>query len=165
MKGMIDLVVSPETAIDLMVYIEKYGQDFYRSAGVKSEDAKVKELFSALAEDEREHIEHYKILQEEISSDHTSTTSFIGDYGHFLELIAEEITSDLYFKKNLTPINVINMARHYEKDSVLLINSLRHLFKTNPAREIVDSVFNDEKHHYFELKQLLKSLQFKLQEH
>ncbi|MCK5686166.1 ferritin family protein, partial [bacterium] len=151
MKNIIESVTSAETAIDLIVYIERFGQNFYKSACEKTNNDKVREVFRLLADDENQHLDHFKQLQELVSIDHTSTTHFIAEYGHFLEMISEGITSDLFFSRDMSSTEVVNMALRFEKDTLILLNELKKLFTGKKSCEIVETVCKDEKKHFLEL--------------
>lgn len=147
-----------ENVLDLAVWLEKHGQEFYQAAMDETDDPKLKELFSYLMEEEKKHCIIYARLYEEQTGREADDEPLWGEYAHFIDLLIREISENLYFEEDCTPKELLWKALRFEKDTLLYFNEIKALFPEESAA-IIDSICRQEKKHIAQLMDLGESMQ------
>ncbi len=139
-------ITSLESVLDLAVWLEKHGQDFYERASLETDDAGLKETFSALAEEERKHCAIYTDLYEMYTGKSAEGEALLGEYGKSIQLLIKEITDSLEFKGVQSQEELIGRALQFEKNTLLYFAKVKPLFR-GKAGALIDAVCREEKRH------------------
>lgn len=158
MNLLLNAVNNPETAFDVIIYLEKTAMEFYLKSMENTVDERLKSLFKTLADEEKGHLDKFNKLQRLLVKDSSDDDGFYGEYGRFIQIISEQVTSTLKFSKELDVQELITMALNFEKDSLLILNELKNCFDTSEAIRMVKLVYNEEKKHYLDLNLMLREL-------
>jgi rubrerythrin len=149
-------------AIEISLHIEKEGLFFYESAGKRVENPKVRDMFSSLADEEREHIqtlqEKAKFLQPAIASRTRSKEHlqrFVGEelkgkiFPDFKDPAAQNIQSDK---------QALDLGIESEKKSIEVLQGLLEKEKKLDVKAIFSHLLVEEKKHLSLLENLKKEL-------
>ena len=145
-------ITSLESVLDLAVWLEKHGQDFYERACDKAVDVGLKETFSALAREERKHCAIYTDLYEVYTGKSAEGDELLGEYGRFIHLLIKEITDSLSFEEMLSQEELIARALQFEKNTLIFFAEVKPLFR-GKAGAIIEAICREEKRH---IQQLLE---------
>ena len=145
-------ITSLVSVLDLAVWLEKHGQDFYERAHDEAVDAGLKETFSALANEERKHCAIYTNLYEMYTGKSAEGEELFGEYGNFIRLLIKEITESLAIEEMLSQEDLIDRALQFEKNTLLFFAEVKPLFR-GKAGAIIEAVCREEKRH---IQQLLE---------
>lgn len=145
-------ITSLESVLDLAVWLEKHGQDFYERACDKVDDPGLKETFSVLAGEERKHCAIYTDLYEMYTGKSAEGEELLGEYGKFVQLLIREIADSLTYDGMLTEGDLISRALQFEKNTLIFFAEVKPLFR-GKAGAIIEAVCREEKRH---IQQLLE---------
>ena len=145
-------ITSLESVLDLAVWLEKHGQDFYERAHDKVADPDLKETFSALANEEKKHCAIYMDLYQVYTGKSAEGDELLGEYGQFIHLLIKEITDSLSFEATLSQEDLIARALQFEKNTLLFFGEVKPLFR-GKAGAVIEAVCREEKRH---IQQLLE---------
>lgn len=151
-------ITSLESVLDLAVWLEKHGQDFYERARDATADAGLKETFSTLAAEEQKHCAIYTDLYEIYTGKSAEGEELLGEYGHFIQLLIKEISDSLQAEEMLSPKELVERALKFEKNTLIFFTEVKPLFR-GKAGAVIDAVCREEKRHIQQLlerRQLLK---------
>lgn len=155
-------IKSLESVLDLAVWLEKRGRAFYEEASEAATDPAIKELFQALAAEERKHCAIYTDLYEAFTGKSAEDEELLGEYGRFIELLINDIAQALDFKEAQTPEQLVERALHFEKNTLLYFSEVKPLFR-GKAGALIEAVCNEEKRHIqqlIEYREQLRENQF-----
>lgn len=149
-------VFKAEEIIDFAVQIEKNGQKFYQALVEKTEDPELKKIFNDLAEAEAQHIIDFQSILGELKNA-TLNESYPGEYEEYVTSLAK----DHVFTKGIeevaetvqNPIDGIDIALRFEKDSILFFTELKELVSEDNAKT-VQKLINEEKKHILRLHEI-----------
>lgn len=147
-----------ESVLDLAVWLEKNGQEFYATAMNATDDVKLTRLFAYLAEEEEKHCATYTRLFEQQLGKSAGEEPLLGEYAHFIDLLIRELTSNLLVEDKTTPKQLIWKALRFEKDTLLYFNEIRALFDDASAA-VIDSICREEKKHIRKLMERGEEMQ------
>jgi rubrerythrin len=141
-------------ALKIAISVEEEGSEFYSTIMNNTKDVRIKEVFSKLASDEKEHISQFQKIYAEISP---STSPIQG---------CEEYTIDLYLKhlidtgifsrkgeaKRLagevkTDIDALKIGIQAEKDAILYYSEAAENTKHSAGKRAFELLINEEKEH------------------
>ncbi len=150
-------------ALKIAINVEEEGSEFYSAIMNNTNDSRVKEVFSKLASDEKEHINRFQKIYAEISSQANSTREF------------EEDTVDLYLKHLIdtgifsrkgeakriageikTDIDALKIGIQAEKDAILYYSEAAKNTKHSAGKKVFELLINEEKEHLRLLAEHLK---------
>lgn len=147
-------------AIEISLFIEKEGLLFYESAGKRLKNLQVREMFSHLADEEREHIqslqEKSRYLQPAIAGRNRSKE-------HLVRFIDDELKGRIFPAMNtLQEIDsdkkALELGIESEKRSIEILQSLLEKEKKLDVKAIFSHLLVEEKKHLL----MLQDLQTKL---
>ncbi len=137
------------------INIEANGIAFYEKAQTLITDPEVKQLFSVLAQEEREHKKHFEAFKAELPKELTSPT--VKDTDNELEAYIADMAKNHVFSdlKDLntrlseakTVSDAIQLALQCEKDSVIFYLSMLEATCEGKARDFVDLLIKEEQSH------------------
>lgn len=152
-------------ALKIAINIEEEGLEFYSTLMKNTRDARIKEIFSKLASDEKEHLERFQKAYLEITSSASTVQGF------------EDYTVDLYLKYLVdtgiftekgaarrlateikTDTDALKIGIQAEKDSILYYTEAAKNTKFNTGRMAFEQLANEEKKHLKLLAEQLKVL-------
>lgn len=151
-------ITSLESVLDLAVWLEKHGQDFYERASDKAVDEGLKETFTTLAKEERKHCAIYTDLYEMYTGKSAEGDELLGEYGQFIHLLIKEISDSLNFEEVLSQEELIARALQFEKNTLIFFAEVKPLFR-GKAGAIIEAICREEKRHIQQLlerRELLK---------
>jgi len=143
-------ITSLESVLDLAVWLEKHGRDFYEKAAAAANDAGVKNLFSELAVEERKHCAIYTDLYQLYTGKTAEGEELLGEYGKFIQLLIKEIAGALQFGDVKGEEELINRALQFEKNTLLYFSEVKPLFR-GKAGSLIEAVCREEKRHIQQL--------------
>jgi rubrerythrin len=146
-------ITSLESVLDLAIWLEKHGEDFYENASARVDDEGLKETFSDLANEERKHCAIYTDLYEMYTGKSTEGDELLGEYGRFIHLLIKEITVCLTLEEMLSREELIARALQFEKNTLIFFAEVKPLFR-GKAGSIIDAICREEKRH---IQRLLES--------
>ena len=147
-------------AIEISLFVEKEGLLFYESVGKKIKDPQVRQMFSRLADEEREHIgtlqEKSRYLQPAIASQNRHNE-------HLSRFISEELKGKIFPAMNASQ-NIDNdkqaleLGIESEKRSIEVLQSLLEKEKKLDVKAIFSHLLVEEKKHLLMLQDLKTKL-------
>jgi rubrerythrin len=143
-------ITTLESVLDLAVWLEKHGDEFYKKAASGSQDPDIKQLFENLAAEERKHCAIYTDLYEMFTGKSAEGEELLGEYGRFIQLLINEIALTLDFDGVLEPDQLIEKALQFEKNTLLYFSEVKPLFR-GKAGALIEAVCNEEKRHIQQL--------------
>lgn len=147
MSNLFKNITNIEVALDVAISLEQYGRDFYKNQYENTNDPELKTLLSSLAAEEEKHLGLYRDLFDKVNkSDTLQQITLPGEYGAYIDLLTSEITSILNNNINNT-INLINLSLDFEKNTLLIFNEIKDLFKDDPNQSVIIKICNEEKKH------------------
>lgn len=143
-------IKSLESVLDLAVWLEKHGREFYEDASESATDPEIKQLFKNLAAEERKHCAIYSDLYELFTGKSAENEELLGEYGRFIQLLINDIAQTLDFKEAQTPEQLVERALNFEKNTLLYFSEVKPLFR-GKAGALIEAVCNEEKRHIQQL--------------
>ena len=149
-------------AIEISLFVEKEGLFFYESVGKKIKDPQVRQMFSRLADEEREHIgtlqEKSRYLQPAIASQNRHNE-------HLARFISEELKGKIFPPLKDSALQNINddkqaldLGIESEKKSIEILQSLLEKEKKLDVKAIFSHLLVEEKRHLLMLKDMKMKL-------
>ena len=145
--------------------IERNGAEFYRKAAAMFEDERPKAIFLKLAGMEDKHLETFKAMHEEITSDEAAPTAWDpeGEAEMYLQAFADGHIFDTKVKPadrlkgGESVPDILRMAIGLEKDSVVFYTGIRQLVPARLGKERVRDIIREEMSHITILSRELAS--------
>lgn len=161
-KEVVEVLNSPIELAEIAMNIEKNGLAFYTALASKAQGEKVKEIFSFMAEEEKEHYTTFKKLKEKLIA-YGVLEPLEEEYRDYVQ----ELVDSNVFSKDIDaaeqaaglsdPVEAINLALGFEKDSVIFFLQFR---KAVPEDEkfVVEELIAEENHHINRLLVMRKAI-------
>ncbi|MBA4369043.1 MAG: hypothetical protein C0403_15545 [Desulfobacterium sp.] len=158
MFDLIDSIKSIESVLDVAIWLEKRGKEFYENAvsSVRDND-EIKTMLLFLIEQEKNHEAMYKSLSKKITGDPTLQDELFGEYGMFIRLLISEITESMKFDHSMSLDQLIQTAIQFEKDTLLYFHEIKKLFKEKDSIAI-QTICDEERNHIRLLMDARKSI-------
>ena len=155
------LFFSGSEIIEVAVQIERNGYSFYKTLANSLNDKDIKELFTNLADEEKEHIKSFQSLYESFK-DYKPDIADDEEYYDYVNMLAsmnvftkkegmDEVLSKIKDKKD-----ALNMAIQFEKDSIIFFAEIKGLVRES-ERDAVEDLICQEQRHLRRLFSILKS--------
>ena len=151
------------------VQIETNGQNFYETVAKNTSDPSAQKLFSDLARWESKHIELFKKLRQGLPD--SAKRGDLFDPNQELHLYVKATADSHVFMRNKnipelaskckTPIEALDLAVNFEKDSVVFYTTMKKLVPENLGKGEIDALIDEEIGHIFILTQKKKELETK----
>ena len=147
-------------AIEISLFIEKEGLFFYESVGKKIQNSQVREMFSRLADEERDHI---KALHEKTRFLQPAIAGRSRAKGVFPRFISEDLKGKIFPAMNaLLDIDsdqqALELGIESEKRSIEMLQSLLDKEKKLDVKAIFSHLLVEEKKHLLMLQDLKTKL-------
>ncbi len=150
------MIYNAEEIFDIGIEIEKSGKKFYTAAASLAEDEDLKKFFKELADWEDTHVELFVKLKADIAKDTTATMEGEG-YTDEAERYLKAAADSHIFKRNLdipamvkgceSPLDVLKLALQFEKDSVVLYNTMMDMVPEDLGQTHITALINEELKH------------------
>lgn len=140
------LITTPEVALDLAIWLEKKGAAFYDNVLKASEEESTRTIFARLAAEERAHCKTYKALFEQVTGERVEQEELVGEYGHFINMLIEEIISTLEIHGDETIEELLQKALTFEVKTLGYFQEIRARFPGEDGSAINAICQEEEKH-------------------
>jgi rubrerythrin len=147
-------IFEPSEIFQFAIRIEEGGEKFYREMAKKLNDAAVKTLFSALADEEVKHKRTYEAMVSKIE-DYEPFESYPGEYFSYLRAYADNIVftpekMEEEISKITDASSALKFAINRELDSILYYQEVKKLVPQN-QRDSIDKIIDEERRHFVKL--------------
>jgi len=152
-------------ALKIAMIVEEEGLEFYTTLMKNAKDSKIKEVFSKLASDEKEHLARFQQAYLEINSP-TSPVQGCEDYTvalYLKDLVDTGIFTQKGEAKRLakeikTDVDALKIGIQAEKDSILYYSEAAKNTRFNAGKQAFEQLAIEEKKHLKLLAEQLKTL-------
>lgn len=155
--------------LQIGVQIESNGQKFYETISQNTSDSSTQKIFLDLAKWESQHIELFKKWQTELLD--SARRGDLFDPNQELHLYLKATADSHVFIRNKdipelaskckTPVEALELAVTFEKDSVVFYTSMKKLVPEHLEKNQLDTLIDEEIRHIFMLTQKKKELEIK----
>ncbi|NWG03705.1 MAG: ferritin family protein [Syntrophaceae bacterium] len=152
---------------EIGIQIESNGQKFYEDIAKNTLDPSAQKLFLDLSKWESQHIELFKKLKQGLPKSAKREDLF--DPNQELSLYLKATADSHVFIKNKdisqlasrckTPIEALELAVNFEKDSVVFYTTMRKLVPEHLGKREIETLIDEEIGHIFILIQKKKELE------
>jgi len=144
---------SADEVLQMAEQIERNGQEFYRNASSIVDDFEMSRLLADLAEWEKGHESLFASMRKELTEDEKAKTAIdpycesalylksMADDHLFTQQTVESIQTLLLDNK---PLDIIDIAIRFEKDSLLFFLGLERLVSPRLGKERIFEVIDEE---------------------
>ena len=149
------IVFNVDEVYEIGIEIEKNGKEFYTKAAEKAHDSQFKKFLQDLAAWEDKHISVFEKLKSELPEKYKEQTLF--DPNNEKHLYMKAAADSHIFRKSLniaamvnsckTPKDMIRYALQFEKDSVVLYNTMIALVPALLGKEKIEKLIDEEMKH------------------
>ena len=155
-------ILSPQEILRIAVRVEENGMGLYSSLENKTKNAKFKDIWKFLGEQEEK---HRKVFQDMLDNagDYIVDEFNPGEYDAYMRALASSyiITQKLIEQKTKQPfssdIEAVEFGIYVEKESILTYSALRDYVLT-AKQPVLDKVIEEEKKHLVQLTLLRDEL-------
>ena len=153
------VIFNAHEVFDIAVRIEQNGEDAYRQLALKFDDAKIRQLFTFLADEEVKHRDYFSTLaRDAIKFEQDVPESFAGEY---LEYFKSYVDGKVFTQDTLnaalnqirTPDEALLFAIQRELDSILYYQEVKSLV-SEKQKKFIDQIIDEERQHFLRLQQL-----------
>ncbi len=153
------ILLSGADVIDLAVWTEVRGEEFYRQAAAAADRAAARDLFGYLAGEEARHKQIFQGLSPSIIATDIDPTA----WDEAEQYIAATVDSSFFSRADApiraipagaTVADMLRQAIEFEKQTLLYFYALRDLVQSS-NQPIVDSIVREERRHVRQLAALL----------
>lgn len=144
-------IFSGSEIVEIGIQIEKNGKDFYEVLVNKTKDAKSKEVFRFLADEEEKHIAVFQGILNRLQR-YESPESYPGEYFAYMSALASEYVFTQAKKgqeiaqKITSDKEAIDLGIGFEKDSIIFYEGMKKVVPDYDLK-IVDELIVQEQHH------------------
>jgi rubrerythrin len=154
---------------EIGIQIESNGQKFYETIAKNTFDPSAQKIFLDLAQWESKHIELFKKWKERLPD--SAKRGDLFDPNQELHLYLKATADSHVFIRNKdipelaskckTPIEALELAVTFEKDSVVFYTTMKKLVPEHLGKSEMDTLIDEEISHIFMLIQKKKELEIK----
>ncbi|KAF1085728.1 Rubrerythrin [Sporotomaculum syntrophicum] len=142
---------SGEEIVKLAVAVEQQGQKFYEIAVDKVGDPEIKEMFTALASEEKQHIIDFEALGIGLGQEFVPNESYVNEYSNYMHaLIDNHVFNHDNVDKLAAGVTTVRealaVAMQFEKDSILIFQELYNVVDAS-GKDIIGKIIDQEKQH------------------
>lgn len=149
------VIFNADEVYEIGIEIEKNGREFYEKAAHKATDPGLKKFLLELAAWEAKHVSIFELLKSELPKKSKEETLFDPDNEKHLYMKAA--ADSHIFRKSLNiaaivescknPKDIIRYALQFEKDSVVLYNTMITLVLPQLGKEKIEKLIDEEMKH------------------
>lgn len=156
------MLLKPNELIHFAMQIEERGFKFFQGLAAKIADQEVKKVFEQLSDEEEKHYNIFdKMLQE--ANTYDPPEYYMDEYEAYVwslargHVITGKANPEEYVDQIKTPVDAVNLAINFEKDTILFFIALKKVvFKEGQAT--LDLLIDQENLHVKTLLELKKKL-------
>ena len=153
-----NILFSASEIVSMAIEAEKNGLDFYQAMAAKTDNEKIKAVFSFLADEEAQHEKTFQTLLENISLVKPSHAEEAENNSYLTALASSRLFTsgkkmDELVRGISDDLEALDVAINSEKESILLYYELREYTK-DEGLENVDLILKEEKMHLAKLTKL-----------
>lgn len=151
---------SASEIIQFALRIEENGAAFYELMAKKVRTKEIKDMFSFLAEEERNHWQTFNDMLSKVEK-YTPPESYPGEYFEYLKAFADEYiftkekTGQMLARQIKSAKEALKFAIDIEIASILYYIEAKNLVPKK-QREIIDRIIEEERKHYLKLIKIKK---------
>ncbi len=154
-------IFEPSEIFQFAIRIEENGEKFYRGMALKLDNKEVKELFSALADEEVKHRLTYEGMVSNIEK-YEPFENYPGEYFAYLRAYADNhIFTPNKLKEEMEKIrdaaSALKFSIDRELDSILYYQEVKKLLPEN-QRNVIDKIIDEERRHFVKLSSCKQSV-------
>ncbi len=157
-------IYNAEEVFEIGIEIEKNGKEFYQKAADKSDDIVAKKFFTDLAKWEDSHISLFADLKAKLTTTSDDELwDFDNEKNKYLKAAADthiflkDVNIDNLVAGCTSVSDIINIAIQFEKDSVVLYNTIMSLVPQNLGKSKIQPLIDEEIKHVAILQEKLAS--------
>jgi len=162
----VSITFNADEIFEMAEEIERNGAAFYREAAGKAKDAPTKKMLTDLASMEDGHHATFQAMRRELSKSDKTPTTFDPDNqaALYLQTMADakgfegKISPSLKLSGKETLSDVLGIALHAERNSIVFYVGLKTLVQTERSRQQVDRIIGEEMAHIATLQTKLMTL-------
>jgi len=149
--------------IEIAIEIEKNGETFYNMLAESAETAILKDLFKYLSAEEKKHKLKFQEILKSIGDYQVSEIYYATEYMGYMKALADnrvfrqDISPSDLAKNIKNPMDAIDVAIGFEKDSIIFLYETRDMFE-DFEKEAIQMLLKEEKGHIRKLSELKKSI-------
>ena len=151
-----------DDVLEVAVRIERGGVSFYNRMGDGLKSPQARDVFSFLAAEEEKHAGTFGKMLEK-TAEYTPRYDYPGEYGKFLDLMAESMVRKIENQVKKTGIQsdaeAIEAGIEFEKETILFYGELMEN-PDLPEKDILKNIIAEEKLHWRKLEALRGNLKF-----
>ncbi len=144
-----------ETIFEIGIQIEKNGRAFYLEAAKKTDDQAMAAFFTELADWEKGHILLFETLQAELPDAMRDDTLFDpeNEMVAYLQAAADShvfaasIDAATLVAQCHTPVESLDLALRFEKDSVVYYTTLKQVVADHRGKDKIETLIQEELNH------------------
>ena len=154
---------SGEELLEMGVKIEEIGEEFYKEFAAKAKDKDVKELLEYLAAEEVRHKNLFISFQDKWGSEDFVAPLLNEHVSAYIKTLVgakvftDKITFMNKFKNLDDPLDIINNAIIFEKDTILFYHEMKN-FVTESRHLIIAELIDEEWKHVLRLEKVKQTL-------
>ena len=136
--------------------IEENGEKFYRRAAQMTKDAKMKEAFNSLADDETEHKQTFEDMVSNVRK--YDPSEFYPE--EYFEYLRAYVNGTIFAEVQEMPTDThsaIKFAIQRELDSILYYQEIKN-FVTKDQHDMINKIIEEERKHFLKLSKFLEEL-------
>lgn len=146
------------------IKIEENGEQFYKAMMTRFDEEEIKDLFSYLADQERQHKKIFQAMLSEIES-YEPPESYPGEYFNYLRAYAEDLIFNLsQLDEEISSINdifsALDAAIGKELDTILYYHEMINAVPKEQTQQI-EKIIAEERRHVVRLSEIKRSYQNK----
>jgi rubrerythrin len=152
----------PSEIAQIAMKIEKNGLAFYEALAKRTREGETKTLFSFMAKEEAAHYATFEKFSDKFA-DYEIPAGFEDDYEEYVQdlvnsnVFAGDINAAELAGKVNSPLEAIDLALNFEKDSIVFFGLFRNLVLPE-EKFAVDELINEEYKHIKMLLQIKKNI-------
>jgi rubrerythrin len=146
--------------------IELNGKAFYQAAVESCADKEAKGIFEYLRDEEAKHYDLFAKMRSNLPQGAKAQTVFDPDdeIALYIKALADsrvfttEIEAARLAKSCKTPVEVLRVAQQFEKDTILLFESMKEVTKAEWGQAKIDDLIDEEKGHIRKISAILAKI-------
>ena len=142
-------------AVRIAQNMEKNGLAFYQHAAAKSANAKVRETFQQLIEDEKSHLKAFEQLEAALEARRTAGAEFEDDkeLGAYIDqllrtqVFCEKCAATDMLHQAKDDCTALAVSLQAERDAILFYQEMMSFIDSKPARAAFSTILDEEREH------------------
>ena len=148
-----------DAPIEIAIEVEKNGAAFYSALAKSANTDPLRELYTYLAKEEKQHLAKFQEILESVGGYQISEAYYATQYMGYMKALADErvFKSDMSVEEFAgsieAPIEAVNVAIAFEKESVIFLHEMWKLVPKSD-REAIQELLDEERSHLIKLSEI-----------